>query len=304
MNQIDTKDISVGVAAGSGAYLLWGVLPIYWKLVDSVPAMEVLAHRIVWSLLFMIIMFIAMRRVNQLTYDIRYLLTHPKIIGGITLSAFFISINWVLFIWAVANERIVEVSLGYYINPLFNVLLGVLFFKEKLIFWQKVSVFLALIGVSILTFSFGQVPYIALVLALSFGMYGLVKKQTKIGAMTGLTIETLLLMPIALGFLIWVHDDLSAVFYVKDPGTAYLLIGSGIITAIPLLLFGIGAKRIPFSFIGFLQYIAPTIMLMLGVLLYDEAFTSAHAISFSCIWGGLIIYSFAKTRFMRQIAPK
>lgn len=304
MKQTDTKDISIGVASGISAYLIWGFLPIYWKLVDHVPSMEVLAHRIVWSLLFMLIMFVAMRKVDQLKYDIRYLMTHPKIIAGISLSALFISINWVLFIWAVANERIIEVSLGYYINPLLNVLLGVLFFKEKLNFWQKISVILALIGVSIMTFSFGQVPYISLILAFSFGMYGLVKKQTKIGAMTGLTIETLLLTPVALGFLLWVHEDFSAVFYTDEPTTGFLLIGTGIATAIPLLLFGIGAQKIPLSFIGFLQYIAPTIMLILGVIFYGEDFTSVHAISFIFIWIGLIIYSFAKTTFMRKISPR
>jgi len=304
MHQTDKKDISIGVAAGTGAYLLWGFLPIYWKLVDHVPSMEVLAHRIVWSLLFMLIMFIAMRKVSQLIYDIRYLMTNPKIIAGISLSAFFISVNWVLFIWSVANERIIEVSLGYYINPLFNVLLGVFFFKEKLFFWQKISVIFALIGVTIMTLSFGQIPYIALVLALSFGMYGLVKKQTKIGAMTGLTIETLLLTPVALGFLFWVHEDFASLFYTNEPTTGFLLIGTGIATAIPLLLFGIGAQKIPFSFIGFLQYIAPTIMLIIGVILYGEDFTSIHAVSFIFIWIGLIIYSFAKTRFMRKLSPK
>ncbi|WP_280769208.1 EamA family transporter RarD [Salipaludibacillus daqingensis] len=303
MKHADPKDISIGIAAGTGAYLLWGFLPIYWKLVDHVPSMEVLAHRIFWSLLFMIVMFVSLRKVSQLSYDIRYLWTHPKIIAGISLSAFFISVNWVLFIWAVANERIVEVSLGYYINPLFNVLLGVLFFKEKLIFWQKISVILALIGVSIMTFSFGQVPYIALILAFSFGMYGLVKKQTKIGAMTGLTIETLLLTPVALGFLFWVHADFSSVFYTDEPTTGILLVGTGIATAIPLLLFGIGAQKIPLSFIGFLQYIAPSIMLLLGVLLYGEPFTPVHAVSFFFIWLGLIIYSFAKTSFMKKLTP-
>ncbi|PYZ93447.1 protein RarD [Salipaludibacillus keqinensis] len=304
MNQVESKDVSIGIAAGTGAYLLWGFLPIYWKLVDHIPSMEVLAHRIVWSLLFMIIMFFALRKASQLSYDIRYLITHPKIIAGISLSAFFISVNWVLFIWAVANERIVEVSLGYYINPLFNVLLGVLFFKESLTFWQKISVGLAFIGVSVLTFSFGQVPYIALLLAFSFGMYGLIKKQTKIGAMTGLTIETLLLTPVALGFLIWIHGDFSSLFYSDESGTAFLLIGTGIATAIPLLLFGIGAQKIPLSFIGFLQYIAPTIMLILGVIFYGEAFTPIHAVSFTFIWIGLIIYSFAKTSFMIKMAPK
>ncbi|MCE7794813.1 EamA family transporter RarD [Salipaludibacillus sp. CUR1] len=300
----EQSEVTKGVAAGISAYLIWGFLPIYWKQTEHIPSFEVLAHRIVWSLLFMILMFFTIRKMSQLIYDIRYLMTHPKIIAGIALSAFFISVNWVLFIWAVANEHIVQVSLGYYINPLLNVLLGVLFFKEKLTFWQKISVFSALTGVSIMTFSFGEVPYIALVLAFSFGMYGLVKKQTKIGAMTGLTIETLLLMPAALGYIIWIHGSPFSAFYIEEPSTALLLAGTGAVTAVPLLLFGIGALKIPLSFIGFLQYIAPTIMLVLGVILYGESFTAVHAVSFSFIWLGLLIYSFSKTAFLANFTPK
>lgn len=304
MKHHETKEISIGVASGIGAYLIWGFLPIYWKLVDHVPSFEVLAHRIFWSLLFMLILLFVTKKFKALIYDLRYLSENPKIVVGIFLAALFISINWVTFIWAVANERIVEVSLGYYINPLFNVLLGVIFFKEVLHFWQRIAVGLAFIGVAILTFSFGQVPYIALLLAVSFGCYGLVKKQTKIGAITGLTLETLLLTPAAIGFLVWIHSDVSSILYTHDPSTAYLLIGTGIATAVPLLLFGIGAQKIPLSLIGFLQYIAPTLMLMLGVIFYNEPFTNVHIVSFAFIWVGLVIYSFGKSSFMIKLQPK
>ncbi|RKL67700.1 protein RarD [Salipaludibacillus neizhouensis] len=304
MEHQEKKEISMGVASGIGAYLIWGFLPIYWKFVDHVPPFEVLAHRIVWSLLIMLILLLVTKKFKALIYDLRYLAENPKIVVGILLAALFISINWVIFIWAVANDRIVEVSLGYYINPLFNVLLGVIFFKETLHFWQRIAVGLAFTGVAILTFSFGEVPYIALLLAVSFGCYGLVKKQTKIGAMTGLTLETLLLTPIALGFLFWIHRDVSSILHLQNLSTGYLLIGTGIATAVPLLLFGIGAQKIPFSLIGFLQYIAPTIMLILGVIFYNEPFTIVHVVSFAFIWVGLVIYSIGKSSFMVSIQPK
>ncbi|WP_147804977.1 EamA family transporter RarD [Alkalicoccus halolimnae] len=288
---VQQNERSQGITAGIGAYSLWGLLPIYWKWIDHVPAFEVLAHRIVWSLLFLIGLFILLKRLPLLAEDLRYIAAHPKIVVGILTSAFFISINWVLFIWAVANERIVEVSLGYYINPLINVLLGVLFFKESLSTRQRSAVGLAFLGVLILTFSFGTVPYIALTLAFSFGMYGLVKKQTQIGAMTGLIIETLFMMPFALGYLLFVHETASGIMHAGTGWTPLLLAGTGIATAIPLLLFGSAAKKIALSLLGFLQYIAPTTMLILGVVFYGEPFTTVHLISFILIWSALLLYS-------------
>ncbi|SDN20847.1 EamA family transporter RarD [Alkalicoccus daliensis] len=285
------EERSQGIAAGIGAYSLWGLLPIYWKWIDHVPSPEVLAHRIIWSLIFLIGLFLFMRRAHILKEDLRYIAAHPKIIVGIMTTAFFISVNWVLFIWAVANERIVEVSLGYYINPLLNVVLGVLFFKETLSLRQRLAVGLAFIGVLILTISFGAVPYIALTLAFSFGMYGLVKKQTQIGAMTGLIIETLFLLPIALIYLFIIHDSFEGLMHAGDSLTPLLLIFTGAATAVPLLLFGTAAKKIPLSLLGFLQYIAPTTMLILGVLLYKEPFTIVHLVSFLFIWSALLMYS-------------
>ncbi|QKS71629.1 EamA family transporter RarD [Paenalkalicoccus suaedae] len=289
------SDYKQGLLAGVGAYLLWGLLPIYWKLVESVPATEVLAFRIIWSFIFLVVLFIFMRKLPQLHDDIRYIVTHPKIIVGISLSALLISANWIIFIWSVANERMVEVSLGYYINPLLNVVLGVLFFKETLLKKQWLAIGLATLGVLVLTLSFGQIPYLALTLALTFGLYGLVKKQTKLSSMTGLIIETLLLMPIALAFIMIVHPSLSSALYLQN-GLSYaiLLAGTGVATAIPLILFGFSAQRIPFSLLGLLQYVAPTIMLGLGVLLYGEPFTIYHTIAFLCIWIALGMYSLSR----------
>ncbi|GEL08591.1 EamA family transporter RarD [Salisediminibacterium halotolerans] len=292
------QDLRKGVSSGIGAYLLWGFLPIYWKLVDHIPADEVLAHRIIWSVVFLGVLFFLMNRIDSLKTDLRYIKTHPKIFVAIFLTALLISINWVTFIWAVANERIVEVSLGYYINPLINVVLGVLFFKESLSYAQRIAVLLALSGVTVLTFSFGEIPYVALILAFSFGFYGLVKKQTQVGSMTGLMIETILLMPAALVYLFWLHGSLTEALHLSggENTTLWLLIGSGAATAVPLILFGYGAQHIPLSLIGFLQYIAPTTMLLLGVLLYQEPFTTVHAVSFLLIWSGLILYTISKLK--------
>ncbi|PRO64828.1 EamA family transporter RarD [Alkalicoccus urumqiensis] len=287
---------SKGIAAGIGAYSLWGLLPIYWKLLGEISAGEVLAHRIVWSFLFLILLFWALRKLGTLKEDLRYIKDHPKISAGIMLSAFFISINWILFIWAVAAERVVEVSLGYYINPLINVVLGVLFFKESLSNRQRTAVGLAVCGVLILTISFGQIPYVALALAFSFGMYGLVKKQTQIGAMTGLILETMFLLPPAIVYLLIIHRDLSSILYLPDLSTALLLAGTGAATAVPLLLFGSAARLIPLSLLGFLQYIAPTSMLFLGVLVYGEPFTAAHGAAFAFIWTALLLYSIRPKR--------
>ncbi|MFC4735368.1 EamA family transporter RarD [Bacillus daqingensis] len=280
-----------GVSAGIAAYSLWGLLPIYWKWLEVIPAVEVLAHRIIWSLLFMIMLFIVLKKTSLLKEDIRYIVSHPKIAVGILTSAFFISVNWVLFIWAVAADRIIEVSLGYYINPLINVLLGVLFFKENLSARQQTAVALAFTGVLIVTIGAGQIPYVALALAMSFGMYGLVKKQTQIGAMTGLIIETLFLVPAALIYLLYVHESIASAFHISDSDAFLLLAGTGIATAVPLLLFGTAARKIPLSLLGFLQYIAPTSMLLLGVFFYGEPFTFIDAAAFILIWTALLLYS-------------
>ncbi|CAM3995485.1 EamA family transporter RarD [Alkalicoccus chagannorensis] len=278
-----------GIFLGIGAYVVWGTLPIYWKLLDHIAAVDILAHRIVWSCLFMLLLLAAWRKMDAFREDLRYLREHPKIIAGIFLSAGLISCNWLLFIWAVSAERIVEVSLGYYINPLINVVLGVLVFKESLSVRQKSAVALAAFGVLLMTAASGVFPYIALALALSFGFYGLVKKQTKIASLTGLTIETMLLLPPALLYFTVYGGGTS--FMESSPMTMMLLAGTGAATAVPLLLFGSAAQKIPLSVLGFLQFIAPTMMLVLGTLVYGEPFSWIDGAAFLCIWTALIIYS-------------
>ncbi|WP_171016929.1 EamA family transporter RarD [Pseudalkalibacillus caeni] len=293
----------IGIAAAAGAYFLWGILPLYWKLVDNIPAGEILAHRILWSFVFMILVLVFTKKLKKFKQDFRELLRNRKKLVGITLASIFISINWFTYIWAVNNHHVIETSLGYYINPLVSVLLGILVLKERLSFWQLVSFMLALVGVLNMTFHFGSVPWVALSLAMSFGIYGLLKKLASLGALTGLTIETLILTPVALIYLSSLNTGGYNAFHLTETSTALLLFGAGIVTAIPLLLFASGANRITLSMIGFLQYIAPTLQLILGVFLYHESFTTTHLVSFIFIWIALIVFSLARTKFFTKLEP-
>ncbi|WP_238457504.1 EamA family transporter RarD [Alkalihalobacterium alkalinitrilicum] len=304
MEKENSKEHLFGVLFGVGAYLLWGILPLYWKLLDAVPAQEVLAHRIVWCLVFMFIILFALGKFKSFIEEVRGILSQRKQLINILFASFLISINWFLFIWAVNNDHVIEVSLGYYINPIVNVILGVLVLKEKLSFWQAVAVLLAFVGVLHMTFQFGSIPWTALTLAVSFALYGLCKKVVKVGAMTGLTLETLFITPFALIFLVYISRANTSSFTLDSPILMLLFIGAGIATAIPLLLFASAARRISLSLIGFLQYIGPTIMLFLGIMLFQEPFTVAHFGSFLFIWIALIIFSLAKSKLFLRLEPK
>ncbi|WP_027410647.1 EamA family transporter RarD [Anoxybacteroides tepidamans] len=293
-------DEKVGVIYTTAAYLMWGVLPIYWKLLDEHAAMEILAHRIVWSFIFMLGLLVATKQIRLCGEQLVAMLKQPKLAGGVVASAFLISANWFIYIWAVNHGHIVEASLGYYINPLVSVLLGMVALKERLNIWQWVSFLLAFLGVCLITFQYGKFPWIALSLALTFGFYGLVKKLTTFESAIGLTFETMIATPLSLGYLIILyghhHNMLSLSLW-----ETVLLIGAGPATALPLLYFAKGAKRISLTMVGFLQYISPTISLLLGIFLFHETFTKTHFYAFSCIWCALIIFSFAKTKRMQQL---
>lgn len=283
------QDNKIGIIYAAGAYLLWGFLPAYWKLIDQVPPDEILAHRILWSFIFMIIVVIVVQKWKLFLKECRIILNDRKKLTGITFASIAISINWLTFIWAVNNEHVIQASLGYYINPLVSILLGMIVLKETLTRGQMLSFLLAAIGVINLTISYGVFPWISLLLAFSFAIYGLLKKTVDVSAMFGLTIETMIVTPIALIYLLFIPDSSLA----ADPmfsSFGLLLFGAGVVTAIPLLLFASGAKQIPLSMVGFLQYIAPTIMLVLGVFVYQETFSLAHFISFALIWIALFIY--------------
>ncbi|AXI10702.1 EamA family transporter RarD [Oceanobacillus zhaokaii] len=286
---MNAEPLKLGIFYTISAYILWGFLPIYWKAVDYVPAGEILAHRIIWSFVFMLILVMLTGNWSSFIEVCKQMLHERKQLIGITFASILISINWLTFIWAVNSNHVIQASLGYYINPLISILLGVIVMKEKLTRRQILSFVLAAFGVLYLTFSFGVFPWISLLLAFSFAFYGLLKKMVKVSAMFSLTIETMIVTPIALIYLFLLPED---VFSFTNPSvlTNITLMGGGIVTAIPLLLFAIGAKHIPLSMIGFLQYFSPTIMLILGVFLFNETFTSAHLVAFLFIWSALIIY--------------
>lgn len=282
-------NIKKGIFFGLTAYILWGFLPIYWKLLGDTHAGAVLAHRIIWSFVFMIIFIILTKRSKAFLLECKQILHQKKTLLIITTASFVISCNWLLFIWAVQQEYVIQVSLGYYINPLVSILLGIIFLKEKLSKAQILSCILAGIGVLYLTFSYGVFPWISLALAITFALYGLLKKIVHISSIFSLAIETFIVMPFALTYLIVMFGGQLG-FGNETMGMNMLLIISGVATAVPLLLFGSSVQFIPLSMVGFLQYIAPTIMLFIGVFLYGEVFTKAHLFTFTLIWISLLLY--------------
>lgn len=296
-----TNERVVGIASAAGASVLWGIFPVYWKLVYQVPALEILSHRVAWSFIFLVLVLLVTGKLRSFWGELCEIFSRLKKLSGVFAAALLISLNWLTYIWAVNNNHIIETSLGYYINPLVSVLLGIIVLKEKLSFWQMASFFLAMIGVLNMTLHFGAFPWIALVLAVSFGLYGLCKKMINLGAVTGITMETLIISPFALFYLNYVHSNGSGAFGFNSPGLSLLLAGAGIVTAVPLILFASGARRLPLSIVGFLQYISPTLTLILGIFLYHEPFTGVHLASFIIIWLALTIFSLARTRSFIQL---
>lgn len=299
-----SNEYSIGVMSALGAYGLWGILPMYWKLFQNVSSEEVLAHRIVWSLAFMIILLFFTKNLRNGFKDLKHLILDKKQLLAVISASLIISLNWFVFIWAVSHDHIVETSLGYYINPLISVILGIVFLKEKLTKWQVVSIVIAAIGVFNLVLNFGSFPWIAFILAFTFALYGLFKKLVQLGSIVGMTIETLVVTPFALLYLFYSFNQTGTTAMGSSLMTTLLLMGSGIATAVPLLLFATGVRRIPLSMIGFLQYIAPTIMLILGVFFYQETFTQVHFISFLFIWVALLIFSLSKSKLFTRIPFK
>jgi chloramphenicol-sensitive protein RarD len=283
-----------GIIWAIGAYLVWGVLPIYWKWLNHVPSDEILTSRIVWAFIFMLIFVVFMRNSKFLIADIRTLWQNQKAFWSLFAASVMISGNWFLYIWAVNNNHLVETSLGYYINPLVSVLLGIIFLKEKLTSAQKVAFLMAAVGVVTLTISYGRFPWLAFTLAITFAVYGLMKKTIPLDALRGLTIETLFIMPFALIYYIYLFVNDRAELFHHSLQTDALLVLTGAATAIPLLLFAKGAQKLPLYLIGFLQYIAPTCMLFLGVIIYNETFKPIDLMSFSFIWLALILFTVSK----------
>ncbi len=270
---------------GLAAYALWGVLPLYFKALVHVAATEIVAHRILWSLIFLGVLATLWKKWPR----IRTALASPRVALTLLLTAVLIGINWLVYIYAVVSGHVLEGSLGYYLNPLVNVLLGVFLLKEKLSLLQKAAVFLAGAGVAILAFGAGGAIWISLTLAASFAVYGFLRKVAPVDSLEGLWIETLFLAPIALGWVLWLTRAGDGAF-LDSRLTDLLLILGGALTAIPLLLFTAAAKRLPYSTLGFLQYVAPSLQFLLAVLVFEEPLTTAHMICFGAIWVALAIF--------------
>ena len=298
------SDQGAGVGYAVGAYLLWGILPVYWKLLQHVPPLQILAHRIFWAFVFLLSLLLLTGNLTGFWRETRQIAGQPRKLAAVGVAAIILNINWGTYIWAVNNNHIVQTSLGYYINPLVSVLLGILILKERLSLWQLAAFVLAAVGVFSLTLQFGTFPWIAIVLALTFGLYGLFKKTVDIGSVTGLTLETLLTCSFALPYLFCVSNIGSSQFGFHLSSTNLLLMGAGAVTATPLVLFAAGAKRLPLFAIGFLQYISPTIALLLGVLVYHEPFTQGHLLSFGIIWIGLLLFSLSRTKLFIRMEEK
>ncbi|HKU16618.1 MAG TPA: EamA family transporter RarD [Steroidobacteraceae bacterium] len=276
-----------GLASAAGAFLIWGLLPLYLKLLQAVPVLQITAHRLVWGCLFAFLWLQLRGELGQVAAALR----DPATRWRLCASAALISINWIAYVYGIASNRVVETSLGYFINPLFNVVLGVLILSERLNPVQWTAVAIAAAGVSWLTWSAGHPPWISITLALSFGMYGLVRKVVRVDALAGFATETLLLAPLGIGYIVWCEVAGSGVMTSGGIGLYLLLIVGGPITAIPLVLFAYGARRIPYSTVGLLQYIGPTIQLLLAVLAFQEPFHGPRVLGFALIWTALAIYA-------------
>ena len=287
-----------GVVYGLAAYLAWGVAPVYFKAVAAVPALEVLAHRIVWSAL-LLAAWVALKGRLATTLGA---LRSRRTLATLAVTTLLIALNWLTFIWAIANDRLLHASLGYYINPLLNVALGYLFLGERHSRLHLLSFALAGLGVAYLAVSLGTLPWVALVLAVSFGVYGLLRKTVAVDALSGLSVETALLTPVALAGLLWLAARGQGAF-ASSARMSLLLAAAGLVTSLPLLWFTNAARRLRYTTVGILQYLAPTGQFLLAVAVYGEPFGRAQLVSFACIWTALFLFSLASLRESRRTAP-
>ncbi len=294
-----SEEIRLGLITGVAAYTFWGLFPLYLKLLSAVPALEILAHRVFWSVPFGAVLILMRNQWGEVLKAIR----SPRVLFVLLLAALAISSNWLIYVWAVINDRILEASLGYYINPLMYVAAGVFVLGEKLRRLQVIAVGLAAIGVAVLTLGAGVFPWVSLMLAFLFTVYGYIRKTTPVGAMPGLFIETSLLAPFAAGYVLVLMNSGTAVFQAQSISMDIILMFAGPVTVIPLVMFALSTRRLTLITIGLLQYIGPTLQFILG-LYYGEPFTVFHAVSFGLIWAALAIFSIDAVRANRAAAPK
>lgn len=284
-----------GVVYASSAFLIWGLSPIYWKVMRDIPAFEIIMHRVIWSFFFLIIVLIFQRHWNEFMAAVK----KPRTFMILIPTTILLGFNWFIYIWAINNEHILQASLGYFINPLINVLLGMLFLRERLRRLQTMSLALATIAVLYLTFYHGEFPWIALSLAFAFGFYGLIRKVAPVSSLVGLFIEMLFLSGPALAYILFLNSKgIGALFHISIKIDLFLM-GAAFLTAVPLLLFTMGTRRLNLSTVGFLQYIAPSCMFLLGVFLYNEPISTAKIFAFVLIWTALFIYSTDAARYYR-----
>lgn len=296
---MNDKSIKAGVIFALAAYTMWGIAPMYFKLLTSVPALEILMHRIVWSVLVLIILVFVRKKFSQ----VRTAMGDPKVLKILLISGLLLACNWLLFIWAVNNNQLLEASLGYFINPLFNVLLARIFLQERLSRLQLVAVLVALSSVVIVILSYGHVPWIALILAITFSIYGLLRKKVAVDSMPGLLIESIMMLPFAL--LYWLVADTSSGNLLVNPADLnVILVLAGVVTTAPLLCFTAAARRIRYTTLGFFQYIGPSIMFLLAVLYYQEALEPQRAMTFGFVWLALLIYVYDSLRVYHKSKAK
>ena len=285
MNKKHHHDSREGLALAAGAYTIWGIIPLYWRLLSNVPPFEIVIHRVLWCAVVMLIFIVSQKRLAQILKALR----SRHVLGTLMITSVLIALNWGLYIWSVATNRLVEASLGYYIIPLVSVALGVLLLGEKLSALRLSAIVLAGIAVLVQTLALGYFPWLALTLATTFGAYGYFRKTVNMGAIDGLFVEAMMLMPVALGLILYWGAAGTGAFLTVSPVTDALLILAGPLTAIPLAMFAAGARRVRLSTLGFLQYIGPSITLVLATFLFGEHFTWIHAASFGCVWAALVL---------------
>ena len=288
-----------GVLLGTGAYLMWGLFPLYWPLLEPSGSLEVLAHRVLWSLAVVVLMLAATRRLSS----VRAAVADRRRLARLALAAVVIALNWGVYIYGVTTDRVVETSLGYFMNPLVTVLLGVVVLGERLRRAQWIAVAVAAVAVVVLTVAGGELPWIAIVLACSFGAYGLLKKTAGVGALEGLAVETAVLFPVTVLFVGWLGVSGEGTFGSEGVGHAGLLALSGVITAIPLLMFGAAASRLPLSTLGVLQYLTPTMQFALGIVVFAEPLPLPKLLGFVLVWTALVLFTVDLFRHHRRASP-
>ncbi|WP_411842690.1 EamA family transporter RarD [Salinicoccus sp. HZC-1] len=291
-----------GILFALGAYIIWGFLPIYWKQVEHISPYEIIAHRVFWSFIFMILFIVATSRLRLFRKDLKFIFKDKKKVAALFFASAVITSNWLVYIIAVNTGHILDASLGYYINPLISILLGFVILGERFSKMQWIAIIIVFAGVTYLAVGLGAAPWISLYLALSFSIYGLIKKVINLDAIFALAVETFVLAPFALVYIFFLEGSGQGNFGFNVD--SLVMMGTGVATAIPLLLFALGAQRIKLSLIGFLQYFAPTIMLIIGVFMYDEAFTDVHKVAYVLIWSGLILYTLSRFYQMHNQSRK